>query len=102
MFCVWVALKYFTQGETGQNHPRGLFDKAESTRGKGEAQAAKILESAADSGKTSNKQREDTSQEVVGEQEHVRSKQSVREWTISMLERLLNFLKNGRERISPV
>lgn len=97
---MWVALKYFTQGEIGHNQPRGLFDKSESTRGKDEAQVARILESAADSGKTSNRKREDTSQEVVGEQEHVRCKQSVREWAISMLERLLNSLKNEKEKSS--
>lgn len=102
IFCVWLALKYFTQGDDEQNQLRGLFDKSERAGGKDKAQSVKDPESATGSGNNSNRQREDITQDAVGETEHLGSKQSVREWAISMLERLLNFLKNGRERTTPV
>lgn len=102
ILCVWLALKYFTQGDDGQNLLKGLFDTAERARAKDKDQSAKILEKSAGSRNTSNEQRDNISQDAVGETEDGGFKQRAREWAISVLERLLNFLKRGRERSSPV
>lgn len=90
MLCVWWALRYFTKGDTGENEPRGI-DASET---------AEPLEATADSGNTPSVQREEASQGTVEKAKREGSKKGLRDWLISTLEKLVNFMKDSKRRDS--